>query len=72
MEALRLLAAVATVVISVAALANATFLGGIVMKADGDGGSNSGGDSGGWDFPTTIYHFNTGAVWQQRRKARRQ
>ena len=50
MEALRLLAAVAIVVISVAALANATFLGGIVMKADGDGGSNSGGDSGGWDF----------------------
>ena len=50
MEALRLLAAVATVVISVAALANATFLGGIVMKADGDGGNNSGGDSGGWDF----------------------
>lgn len=23
---------------------------GIVMKAEGDGGSNSGGDSGGWDF----------------------
>lgn len=49
METLRLLAAVATVFISVAALAKATFLGN-VMKADGDGGSNSGGDSGGWDF----------------------
>ena len=49
MEALRLLAAVATVVISVAALAKATFLGGIVMKADGDGATNTGGDPPGCD-----------------------
>lgn len=50
MEALRLLTAVATVIISVALLAKATFLGGIVMKAEGDGGSGSGGDNGGWDY----------------------
>lgn len=50
MEALRLLTAVATVIISVALLAKATFLGGIVMKAEGDGGSGSGGVHVGWDY----------------------
>lgn len=49
MATLNFLIAAATAIIAVTAFANATFGGRIVMKAEGDGGSNPGGnDDLGW------------------------